>query len=49
MKKTLEFTISKGTDKNGKTYYYLENADLCKRVFLTEQEVKLAKLLKLID
>lgn len=49
MKKELVFIISKGTDKNGKLYYFLENTDLCKRVFLTEQEVKLAKLLKLID
>lgn len=47
--KELKFTINKGTSKDGKTYYYLENAELSKRVFLTDLEVKVLKLLKLID
>lgn len=47
--KKLEFTINKGTSKEGKIYYYLENADLSKRVFLNDLEVKVLKLLKLID
>lgn len=47
--KKLEFTINKGTSKEGKTYYYLENNDLSKRIFLNDLEVKVLKLLKLID
>ena len=47
--KKLEFTINKGTSKDGKIYYYLENTDIAKRVFLSDLEVKVLKLLKLID
>lgn len=47
--KKLEFTINKGTSKEGKIYYYLENSDINKRIFLTDLEVKVLKLLKLID
>lgn len=47
--KKLEFTINKGTAKDGRTYYYLENQEISKRVFLSDLEVKVLKLLKLID
>lgn len=47
--KKLEFTINKGTSKEGKLYYYLENNDINKRIFLSDLEVKVLKLLKLID
>lgn len=47
--KKLEFTINKGTSKEGKVYYYLENTEISKRVFLNDLEVKVLKLLKLID
>ena len=47
--KQIVFTINKGVSKNtGKEYYYLENKDLAKKVFLTEQELKILMLLKLI-
>lgn len=49
MKKELVFTINKGVSKNtGKEYFYLENKDLSKRVYLSEQEIKILMLLKLI-
>ena len=49
MEKTLIFTVNKGvSEKNGKEYFYLENKDISKRIFLTELEVKVLKLLKLI-
>lgn len=50
MKKELIFTINKGvSDKNGKEYYFLENKEIAKRVFLSDLEVKVLKLLKLVD
>lgn len=49
MQNKLQFTINKGTSKEGKTYYYLENQDINKRIFLTDLEVKVLKLLKLIN
>lgn len=50
MKKELIFTINKGvSEKTGKEYYYLENKDISKRVFLTDLEIKVLKLLKLVD
>ena len=50
MKKELIFTINKGvSEKTGKEYYFLENKDISKRVFLTDLEIKVLKLLKLVD
>lgn len=49
MQKQLIFTIHKGvSDKTGKEYYYIENKDLSKRIFLNDLEVKVLTLLKLI-
>lgn len=49
MEKTLVFAIKKGvSEKTGKEYYYLENTDISKRIFLTDLELKVLKLLKLI-
>lgn len=50
MKKELVFTINKGvSEKTGKEYYFLENKDISKRVFLSDLEIKVLKLLKLVD
>lgn len=50
MQNQLMFTIHKGvSDKTGKEYYYIENKDISKRIFLSDLEVKVLKLLKLIN